>query len=76
MDEGACSRPQGALEEQDARGQNLKSDETHAGRHPSEGAELGDQYRPPSIARLREADYCGIGSAYIGLELLEKIAGK
>jgi hypothetical protein len=68
LDERARSRSQSALEEQDARGQNLKIDETHIGRDPSKGAEFGNQHRASSIARLREADHCEIGSAYNNLD--------
>jgi hypothetical protein len=72
LDEGARSRSQSALEEQDARGQNLKIDETHIGRNPSKGAEFGNQHRASSIARLREADHCEIGSAYNNLKKARK----
>jgi hypothetical protein len=50
LDEGTCSRSQGALEEQDVRGQNLESDEAHPWRYPPEGIELGTSHGPSSIA--------------------------
>jgi hypothetical protein len=54
MDEGTCSRSQGALEEQDARRQNLENDEADGGRNPPKGVEPGHCHRPSSVARSRE----------------------